>query len=155
MDRRGQWLVEASRDFLDARACPLSDQAKVLLLILESFARENPFCFPGNKRLLEMANKCERAVQYGLEELERAGWILRVFVGGKKKKRTGFIMLRRSSPFAACATTPAQIEAAHRGLLDLINQKVTRVPKVAGSSLQKIASDPPSSGANSRWAPAC
>jgi hypothetical protein len=111
------WEVRSSIDFLDAQVTPITDQGKILFLILESFARSEPFCFPGNARLMPMAGKKERAIRYSLGELEERGWIRRVYDGKSLKvDRTGIIFLRRSNPSMPAADTP-QKEAEARELL--------------------------------------
>jgi len=122
--RSASWLVRCSPGFLSYQDTPLSDEAKVLFLILDSFARTEPYCFPGNARLTMMAGKKTRAVQLVLTQLEQAGWIRRVFFDGKKIDRMGVILLRRADPSMPAAASDEEITAATSELRRSLDERI-------------------------------
>ncbi len=93
------WVIRVPSPFLDDR---MSDQARTLLLRLESMARTNPFCYPGNDLLAKGAGKSPRSIQTAFDSLEELGWIKRVYKDESKRRRAGVIMLRRIDPGMPC-----------------------------------------------------
>jgi hypothetical protein len=93
-----EWRVRVPMGFLDARRTPMSDQARVMLLILEGYARTDPDCFPGNGELAAMTGKKVRSVQLILDELEAGGWIARTYGDGSRPERKGIQLVRRVDP---------------------------------------------------------
>jgi hypothetical protein len=103
------WAVHVGADFLDI---PMSDQARVLLLRLESMARTKTYCFPGNDRLASAVGKRTGAIKCAFKELERLGWICRVYSDARRRNRIGVVMLRRVDPMMPFAANAEEIEAA-------------------------------------------
>jgi hypothetical protein len=133
------WLVTATMDFLSAKANPLSEEAKHVLLLLEGFARNKPYCWPGNAHLKDLAGKGERALRFLFAELERGEdpWVVRIRSTDGKKKRDGFILRRRANPAMPVAATAEEIVEARKAMGADLREARTgkKLPKSAGNIL--------------------
>jgi hypothetical protein len=117
----GQWIVRVSPDFLDDRKTPMSDRARHLALVLDSFARTDAYCFPSTETLAQQTGRHERKVQEVLAEMEAAGWIRRLH--DARKKRLGIILLHRVGPGTPAADTPERLAEAEAAVLVRRNRR--------------------------------
>jgi hypothetical protein len=77
----------------------------------------DPFCFPGNAWVCDRTGKATTTQVEIFAELEKLGWIRRIFTEDKRKERIGFIMLRRAQPECTpAADTPEKVKAAEAAL---------------------------------------
>ena len=111
-----EWRIILHPNSHDARIYPLSHRARYVILVLESYARMNAFCYVGNEDLIAVTGMCIRSIQEALDELEDAGWIVRIFTAGKKPVRIGFIMRHRVGPKTPFADTPETLAKAQIAL---------------------------------------
>lgn len=101
---KNPWALDVPMAFLDARTTSLSDQAKIMLMILCAYAREAPFCSPSNDELRARTGKSLRAVQEILEELGVRGYIRRVRESSTDEggsRRTIYLRWRSQAPCQA------------------------------------------------------
>jgi hypothetical protein len=134
------WLITVTMDFVSAEATPLSEEAKQVFLALEGFARNKPYCWPGNSRLEQIAGKKGRALRVLYSELERGGWITRVRSTDGKKKRDGFILRRRANPSMPAAGTAEAVAEAKAAIFRDMPGGSNR-QKTAKSSRQNFAAE--------------
>lgn len=104
-DESGPWVVRTPIDFLDARTThridgePLSPRLRLLVLILEQFARDRAYLWTSNAELAAIVGCTERNLQLMLAELEAGRIIHRVMTeNGPNAKRVGIIFLKRADP---------------------------------------------------------
>ena len=136
------WEVRALVDFLSYSKTKMTDEAKLLFLVLDGHARMETYCFPGNGYLEAETGKKERAIRVILNQLIDGGWIERFRKKGKKGTRLGFVLLRRVNPYVyPAATTPEEIARAMAALQAQANTEDC-VPDAA-SSRQKNAAELP------------
>lgn len=62
---------------------PCAPTAKLVLVALADRANEAGECFPSVRDMMERTCLKERAIQYALQDLERAGWVRRDFRSGR------------------------------------------------------------------------
>jgi hypothetical protein len=93
-----------------------------MIQILDGIARSSNYLWPSNAYLVSLTKKCSRSIQLALDELERAGWITRVFTpeakGSGRPRRLGIILLKRTDPEFPVADTEAKIAAAESAIRD-------------------------------------
>jgi hypothetical protein len=115
----------------------LSDRERVVFQLLDTFARNDTFCFVGYVALGKLANKSARSLQLIVGSLEEKGFVRVVFEQGKNSHRVGIILLKRVNPDVnPAADTPEAVAAAE----DFLRK---RRPGEAGanSCAQKPATD--------------
>ena len=119
---RGGWIVRSSTEgFLDARITNLSDRAFRVFMVLDGSARTDPFCYPGNEWVSTKTGKKDSTLLEIYTELEKGGWIRRVFTNDARKERVGFILLRRVDPnMPSVEDTRDAIEQATQSMLAAI-----------------------------------
>jgi hypothetical protein len=117
----------------------MSDQARVLLLRLESLSRNHPWCFPGNDYLARVLGKKFRAVHASLDELETKAWILRVYRDKSKRKRAGIVMRRRIDPLMPVATD----ETLDRVLFEVLDGRKLPSDKCRRVGWKKTSTEEP------------
>jgi hypothetical protein len=111
---QAEWVIRLDPGFLASRLNKMSHRSRYLILILDGFARMNPFVWCGNDTLAEESGMLVRQVQETLDDLEDKGWISRIYVGSNKRNRLAIIMRRRVGPGTPFADTSERLEETVR-----------------------------------------
>jgi hypothetical protein len=146
----GPWRVCVPVGVLDARTTyrgrdgsPLGVRGRLMLLILDGYCRNRPYCWARNEELAA-AYGCEvRAVQLILRELEGDGLIVRVAAGRGEPGRIGIVLRVRADPRRPAADSESALRMA---ILSLMEQREgargdekTRAHEIAPGRAQGIA----------------
>jgi hypothetical protein len=111
----GKWIMRLPVDDVLASTTTLTRGAFRLLIALEGYCRTKPRCWPKNAKLALATGLKQRAVIYGLKELETAGWIERRAETAMESVRTGIAMLRRLDPNLPVETKQGACTAVQGG----------------------------------------
>jgi DNA-binding Lrp family transcriptional regulator len=92
------WYIGIPTSFSDARQNPMSVRKRVMLMLLDGFCRDRPYCLASNSELAAAYGCGKSALGDLLKELEADGWIHRVAKLSGFPGRVGIILLKRVDP---------------------------------------------------------
>jgi hypothetical protein len=95
---------------------PISDQARMMLGILESYCRMKAFCWVSNKELCFVRGCAPTALRQAMRELEAADIIYRSRSDSQKDVRLGIILRKRADLSRPVASTDELLRSAIDGL---------------------------------------
>jgi predicted transcriptional regulator len=111
----GWFTMVTEEEFMGDTVASLSDRCFRLMVALEIYSRNKPYCWASNARMAKAIRRDPRNVRSILAELERDGWIAREQDPGPDN-RVGIILRKRIDPAMPVADSATEIALARAGL---------------------------------------